>query len=119
MQSKKRMNLAGWLMMLCLSMNALERDSYATGTITCKEVIEKADKALSAKQTQIQVTEQALELSQKETGALKDQVKAKEGQLRSPLRKPVLLLGVGVIGTVVGGPIIAGLGALLLGTLLD
>lgn len=107
------------LMMLLSNTRSYAISSLTSdGKVTCKEVIESCNKALEAKEEQVKLGNEALKASMEETKALEEQVKAKEGQLNNPIRQPVVLVGLGVIGTVLAGPVIAGLGTLILHVIL-
>lgn len=110
-------------MMLFLTTNAYAMSSCASPLTTtspkCADVIEACDKAIAAQKEEKQAMEEALKLAQAANFAKTEQLKAKDAQLSSPVRQPVVLLGVGILGTVLGGPVITGAGALILHVLLQ
>jgi len=102
------------LIILLVITNVLGMNTYAnTPKTPCNSVIKACDKALSDKETVIKQDQEALQKSQEQIKALKDEVKAKDGQLGNLLRQPPVLVGVGVLSTLLGGPI-AGIAGLIL-----
>jgi hypothetical protein len=100
-------------------MSGLKKNTWADDVKKCTHIIESCDKALQAQKEQIEVRDSTIKLQEEQTEALKDQVKAKESQLSNPVRNPVVLVGLGVIGTALAGPIVAGLGALVIAALFN
>lgn len=67
--------------------------SEASGTPTCKDVIKACDKALNAKQEQVDATT-------KELANTQQKLKESDDKLNSPFRNPFLLILLGLIGGV-------------------
>ncbi len=106
MYLKRNKRLMLVLITLLLSMNAYATDT-SSNKISCKDIINSCDKALAAKEEQVKLSNDALRYSMEESKALEEQVKAKESQLNNPIRKPVVLVGAGVVSALLGGPIVA------------
>jgi len=94
-------------------MSVFGMNLYAAEKTRCNEVIEACDKAIAAQKEEIKIREEESNLLRERGDTLQVQVEEKDKQLNNKLRKPGVLVGAGVLLTVVGGPIAGGIATLL------
>lgn len=107
-------------MLIAITLNLVLATTVAAKTIeiSCSTVIESCDKALKEQVDVIETDKKAIDQQKKETDNLKEIVKEKDSQLNSFIRQPTLLVGVGVLTALLGGPIAAVSGLIIVSSVL-
>lgn len=87
----------------------------ASPTVTCSDVIKSCDEALSKKDSELKVTNDLVKTEIDLNSDLQKENTTINGKLHSPLRSPLILIGVGALSFVPGVNVIAiGIGGFLL-----
>lgn len=108
---RKNMNKSA-LFLLLVSLNAYSKP-------TCQDVLSKCDKAVEEQKKSIEILKKENDARDNLNKFYQKELEQAEKKAKNPIRQPIVLSGVAILGTVAVGPIVTGFLALLTHVILN